>query len=470
MTARVLPALFFIILFLINPAQAGAAGDYPEIVKRSRALLEEFVRADTSNPPGNESKIVAIAAQRLKEAGIPFQITEFEKGRENIVARLKGSGRKKPLLILAHTDVVPASGQEWQTNPHSLAEKDGYLVARGVGDDLGYAAIALELLLEIKRSGATLERDIILALTGDEEKGGRGIQYLLAHHKDQIDAEIALNEGGGVQLGADLKPQLVQLQTTEKIYQDYSLLADGPTGHSSNPLPENAIYRLSRALARIADYKEPARLTPTTRAFLENRALVEKPPLSNAMAEAAKAKGDLPKEALAVLEANPALSAQLRTTCVATQLSAGTAPNALPAAAKANVNCRIMPDETPESVLNRLRKIVGDAKVRVEAASKFGHSGSSPVEGPVPAAVKGLAHDLLGGIPVVPYMNSGATDSRYLRELGIAAYGIGPVFSTEADRRRGHGIDERILIETLPRSTEFFHKLILALAAAGKTP
>ncbi|HLL53219.1 MAG TPA: M20/M25/M40 family metallo-hydrolase, partial [Myxococcaceae bacterium] len=265
-----------------------ARPDYDAAAADSRKLLAAVVAADTSNPPGNEARAVAAGAARLKEAGIPFERFEFAPGRENLVARLKGDGSQRPLLLLAHVDVVGTQGQRWSTPPHQLTEVNGFLQARGVADDLGRAAVTLETFILLAKSGVKLRRDVILAWTGDEESGGDGIRWLLKHHPEKVSAELAINEGGGVVLDASGKPKLISLNAAEKTYQDFTITARGTTGHSSVPLADNAILRLARGLERLGRAPFPPRLLPVTRAWFLARAPVESPSLGAAMKAAAE--------------------------------------------------------------------------------------------------------------------------------------------------------------------------------------
>jgi acetylornithine deacetylase/succinyl-diaminopimelate desuccinylase-like protein len=450
-----------------SPPSAGSGRpiDYAAAAGRVRALLGNLVAADTTNPPGNEARAVRIGAAELRKAGIRFEVTEFEKGRQNLVARLRGDGSARPLLILAHIDVVGAGGQAWSSQPHRMTEKDGFLVGRGVSDDLGMAAVALEVMRLLKQNRVPLRRDVILAWTGDEESGGKGIRWLLQHRRASIDAELALNEGGGIQLDERMRPKLVALQVAEKTYQDFEITARGPTGHSSVPLEDNAIYRLSRALDRLGKHRFPARLLPVTRAFLAARAGREAPPLAAAMRALVTARGPLPARPLAVVEADPILSANLRTTCVATVVNGGTRVNALPAEARANVNCRVLPDEGLEEVRRQLIKVLDDPSLRIRALDGFGHAEPSELEGPGPAAIKKVVGEMFPGIPVIPALSRGATDSRHLRAAGIPSYGIVPIPTTEADGRRAHGVDERIPAASLESGVEFMYRLVIELAA-----
>ena len=446
-------------------AVAFAAPDYDKTATSARELLRDLVAADTTNPPGNETRAVAVLAKRLEQDGFEVERTEFGPGRQNLVARLKGSGKEKPILLIAHLDVVGTGDQDWTSPPHELTEKDGYLVGRGVADDLGMAAVLVELLRLLKREKTALKRDVILALTGDEESGGLGIRHILEHRKESVDAALALNEGGGLVLGEDGNVSVAEIQVAEKTYQDFELVAKGETGHSSVPKADNAIYKLARALDRLGKNPPPVRLIPATRAYFTGRAAVEKGELAAAMRALGEAKGEPPAAAVALLERDPKQSANLRTTCVATMLKGGTRVNALPASATANVNCRILPDESPEQVASWLRKTVDDPAIEVRFDKDFGKAEASPVDGEGMAAIRKVVGRMYPNAPLIPTMSRGATDSRHLRAAGIPSYGIHPVAMKEADGMRAHGIDERIPADGLRRGVELFHRLVLELAA-----
>ena len=445
-----------------------AAPDFDRSIEDFRALLARLVEVDTTNPPGNEARAVAILSARLSAEGVPFRISEFAPGRQNLVARLAGDGSERPLLLLAHLDVVGADGQPWTSPPHQVTERGGFLAARGVSDDLGMALMELETVLLLRRSGVTLHRDVILALTGDEESGGAGVRWLLEHEPQSLQAEFALNEGGGLRLDEHGQLSFVGLQAAEKTYQDFELVAKGSTGHSSVPLADNAIYRLSRALDHLGRYRFPVRVLDVTRAYFRARADVEEEPLRAALRAAAAAKGAVPPAALATLEANPMLAASLRTTCVATTVNGGTRANALPSEARANVNCRILPDESIEAVQRELTRVVADPAVTIEPINTFGSGPPSSLAGPLPAAVRKTAAAMWPGKPIVPLLSLGATDSRFVRAQGIAAYGLNPIALSEGDARRAHGIDERIPIASLRPGLEFFYRLVNELAAGSR--
>jgi acetylornithine deacetylase/succinyl-diaminopimelate desuccinylase-like protein len=451
-------------------AAPAAAADFDAAARSARGLLETLVAADTANPPGNEARAVALGAERLRAAGVPLRVSEFAPGRENLVARIAGSGGAPPLLLLAHVDVVGTAGQSWSSEPRRVSERDGYLYGRGVADDLGMAAVALEVLLLLEREKPPLARDVILAWTGDEESGGAGIRWLLEHEPASVAAAFALNEGGGIRLGDDGRPAAIDLQTAENQYQDFELLARGPTGHSSVPQADNAIYRLARALDRLARLRFPARLLPVTRAWLAARAPGEPPERRRAMEALANARGPLPADALARLDADPVLSATLRTTCVATLVAGGTRVNALPAEARATLNCRILPDETPEQVRAVLAETIDDPALELRPTEEFGFAEPSPLAGPVPDAIRRVSGAMWPGIPLVPFMSRGATDSRFLRAHGIPAYGINPIALSDADGQRMHGVDERIPAAGLRPAVEFLYRLVVELAGARAAP
>jgi acetylornithine deacetylase/succinyl-diaminopimelate desuccinylase-like protein len=439
--------------------------DFTAGAAATRDLLGALVAADTTNPPGNEARAVALGKERLEKAGIPFTVTEFAPGRENLVARLKGDGSAKPLLLIAHIDVVGTDGQDWSTDPRKMTEIGGYLVGRGVADDFGMAALALQTMLLLKQHEVALTRDVILAWTGDEESGGAGVRWILEHQPDLIAAEIALNEGGGLSLDDQGRPKLIQLQTAEKQYQDFTITARGTTGHSSVPRADNAIYELSAGLAKLATHHFAPRLLPVTRAYFVNRAPLEEPEVAGAMRALAAAEGAPPADALAVLDKDPALAATVRTTCVATMLSGGTRVNALPAKATANVNCRILPGESIADVQHELQRALGDASLEVAPTSEFGSGEPSDLNGAAPLAIRAVVEEMWPGLPIVPFMSRGATDSRFLRARGMQSYGINPIGLTDDDENRMHGIDERIPAASLKSGLEFLYRLVLELAA-----
>ncbi|HEX9102596.1 MAG TPA: M20/M25/M40 family metallo-hydrolase [Polyangia bacterium] len=455
-------ARFAVALSTLAAAHAAVAD---ETASLARQLLDELVSIDTSNPPGNEEKAARFVAGKLRAAGIESVLVPFAPGRSNLVARLKGDGTRRPLILLAHLDVVGAAGQPWTTPPFVVTEKDGWLYGRGVTDDKSWAAMATALVIELKRTRAPRHRDVILALTGDEESGGAGIRYLLDRRKELLgDAEYALNEGGGVLLDGQGKPRLVSLGTAEKTFQDFELTARGVGGHSSVPNDENAIYRLTRALDKLAAYKFPTRLTPAVRDSLRAGAVTQPEARARAMRAAAEVKGDaIPPELLAVMDAHPLVRALTRTTCVATMLSGGTRDNALPVEAKATVNCRIMPTDTIDSVQETLRKLAADL-ADVAIIKDFGIGPEVPNAGPVRAAVEKATRAVWGAdVPIIGRLGLGASDSRFLRQAGILSYGIGVMAKPDEMTRNAHGPDEAAPASSFPLGVAFLRAIVREL-------
>jgi acetylornithine deacetylase/succinyl-diaminopimelate desuccinylase-like protein len=431
------------------PATAVSAGPTaPEqaVIAETRSTLTTLVAVDTSH--GHETELLKPVAERFRAAGLPLELVESADGRGNLIARYKGTGKKRPLLLIAHVDVVPIEGQPWTVPPFQITEKDGFLFGRGVNDDKGMAAAMIAIALEMAKTKPVLSRDVIFALTAGEETGGApGARWLAANHKELIDAEIALNEGAGERLD-DAAEHIVQvgIGSAEKTFQDYKVVVRGKGGHSSiPPTDSDPVLSLAKALVKIEEFRFPARVIPAVREELAVDAKLETPPLSTSLARIA-ATGTVTAEDEAVLSKDRVVNAHLRTTCVTTQLVGSPQDNVLPTSAEATVNCRILPDETSEQTLATLRKVVGDPVVEVSVSGDFGFGPYSSVDGEVPAAMKKVSARLWPGVPVVPTMSTGATDSRHLRAIGIHAYGIGvsPISKADALAGRGaHGPDER---------------------------
>ena len=451
------------LLWLLVALAGTARAD--ETARLARTLLDELVAIDTTNPPGHEERAAQTIATRLRAYGIEPVVLPFGAGRANLVARLTGDGTRRPLLLLAHLDVVGASGQPWTVPPFHVTERDGWLYGRGVVDDKSFAAMATALLVELKRSGVPLHRDVILALTGDEEGGGAGIRNLLEQRRDLVgDAEFALNEGGSILLDAAGRARLVSVGTAEKAFADFTLTARGVGGHSSVPNDENAIYRLARALDQLAAFRFPPRLSPSVRASLRAVAATQPEARARAMRAVAAAPGDaVPPALLAALDAHPAVRAMTRTTCVATLLDGGTRDNALPVAARATVNCRILPGDTVAWVQETLQKLVaGQAEVALDG--EVVAAPEVPVRGPMFDAVARAAHVVFEDVPVVARLGLGATDSRHLRRAGIAAYGIDVLGRPDEPTRGQHGPDEGAPAASFPLGVAFLREIVHALA------
>ncbi len=437
-----------------------------------RELYKELVETNTTLSVGSCTVAAAQLATRLKAAGFadadltPFAIPEKPK-EGGLVAVLKGSDPKaKALLLLAHIDVVEAKREDWTRDPFSLIEEDGYFYARGASDDKAQAAIFTDIMIRMKASSVKPRRTVKLALTCGEETNGafNGAEWLAANKRDLIDAGFALNEGGGGRLTADGKPQTLALQVGEKASQNYTLETTNKGGHSSMPRPDNAIYSLVGALAKIRDYSFPVVLTPTTTAFFTKMAAVSKGPEAAAMAAIVANPADA--AASAVLSKDPTLNSTLRTTCVATLLDAGHAENALPQRARANINCRIIPGETIEGTRVALERIIGDPLVKVTSKPARGPLAKAP---PLDPAVVGPAEKLgakyFPGVPMVPVQSTGASDAIFLAAVGIPTYGVPGIFY-DADGGGIHGLNERIRVKSVYDGRDYLFDLVKIYANA----
>jgi acetylornithine deacetylase/succinyl-diaminopimelate desuccinylase-like protein len=381
------------------------------------------------------------------------------------VARLRGTGARKPILLLAHIDVVPASREDWSTDPFKLVEQDGYFQARGSGDDKYMAAAFVANLIRYRQEGYKPERDIIVALETDEEildKDALGIQFLLKNHRDLIDAEFALNEGGGVGLRAG-KPVRNSVQTSEKVSVSYALTVKNKGGHSSVPVSDNAIYRLAAGLTRLSAFSFPIRLTETTRAYFERTAQMEGGQFADDLRAVLSGQSDPTAPPLMRLSANAFFNAQLRTTCVATMLEGGSAINALPQLATAKVNCRVIPGEPIEGVKAALENVLADVQIVVTPLDSPTLSAPSVLSDQILGPITKLSGEFWPGAVVLPTMSTGATDGSYLRNAGIPTYGHSGLANDIAENR-AHGRDERVLVKSFFEGTEYLYRLVKAFA------
>ena len=436
----------------------------------ARDIHKELVEINTVTATGDTLKAAEAMAAWLKAAGFPgadVQVLSPAPRKGNLVARLHGTGARKPILLLAHLDVVEAKPQDWSSDPFKLVEKEGYLYGRGVQDDKFMAAVFVANLIRYKQEGYRPDRDIIVALETDEEiidANAMGIQWLLKNHRDLIDAEFALNEGGGVGL-KNGKPLRNTLQTSEKVSFSYRLEVKNRGGHSALPSKDNAIYHLAEGLARLAQFDFPVKLNETTRAFLERSAALEEAQMGADMRAIASSQPD--PAAVARLSTMPRYNAQLRTTCVATLLEGGHAVNALPQTARASVNCRILPGEAVEEVQEMLVRVLADNQISVTPIGTPVLSPPSPLNPEIMQAVERLTAEFWPGIPVIPVMNAAATDGSYLRNAGIPTYGHSGL-ATDVVDIRAHGKDERILVKSFLDGYEYLYRLVKALSSDSK--
>lgn len=429
----------------------------------TRELLERMVAIDTSNPPGNELKVAEMVRPILESEGVEVRVFETAPGRGNLWARIKGTGKRKPLLLAAHIDVVGAKREDWKSDPFQVIERGGYLYGRGVIDDKGMAA-ALVTVMKLLKRNHSLERDVILFLGADEEAGSEwGILWMLKHHPELIQADLVINEGGPMVIEGGRLTHLA-LQSYEKLYMDVTLSTEGTSGHSSIPSRDNAIGRLARAVDRVAPYQFPVNLNPVTRAYFEGLTQVPNHPLATQF-RILTHEDDGPdwEEAVARISEEPTYNAYLRTTCTPTIFKAGFRENAIPGRAEANVNCRLLPTENAETVVRRLRDAIGDPKVTL-TPTKPRQPAMSPVDHPIFESLRAVMKEIAPGAVVVPYMSAGATDSAKLRLKGINAYGLLPFPMTAEDKARMHGNDERLSVESLKFGTEFLYRLVVSFA------
>jgi len=433
-------------------------------------IYKELVEIDTTTATGDTRKAAEAMAARLKAAGFPeadVQALSPAPRKGNLVARLRGTGKRKPILLVAHLDVVPALRADWSVDPFKLTEQDGYFWARGSSDDKYMAASFVANLIRYRQEGYKPDRDIILALETDEEifdHDALGIQWLLTHHRDLIDAEFALNEGGPVNM-KDGKAVRVNIQTSEKVPVTFQLDVKNTGGHSSVPRKDNAVYRLAQGLVNLSKFEFPLHLNETTRAWFARSAEFEN---EQTAADIRAVLADKPDaQALARLSTNPSYNAQLRTTCVATMLQGGHAANALPQLATAKVNCRIIPGEPAKEIMATLVKVLADDEIAVTQIEREVASDPSKLNEEIVGAVEKLSHEFWPEAAVIPVMSTGATDGAFLRNAGIPTYGHSGMAMETGDAGRIHGRDERVPMKSFYNGNEYLYRLVKTLSGGG---
>jgi acetylornithine deacetylase/succinyl-diaminopimelate desuccinylase-like protein len=433
--------------------------------KFAHDIYKQIIEINSSVNTSTTTPVAQAMAARFRAAGFPESdifLGGPVPGKWNLVVRYHGTGARKPILLLAHTDVVEAKKEDWspEFDPFKFTEKDGYYYGRGTSDDKAQASIWTANLIRYKQEGYKPDRDLIVALTADEEGGGyNGVRWLIENHKDLIDADYALNEGGGGEMVNGKKVSL-NVQVAEKYSMNVRLEVRNKGGHSSVPLPDNAIYHLAEALARISHFEFPLKSNEVTRAYFGQLARTETGPL----AESLKQIGEGSQEAMrSVASQYPRWNSMLRTTCVATMLEGGHATNALPQLAAATVNCRVMPDDSPDYVLNALKTVVADDKVTVKTARSAVAVPGSALRPDLMKQITRITDSLWPGVIVVPSMSTGATDGKALRAAGIGTYGVSGLFGERGDSR-AHGQDERMLASSFYQAQVFLYDLVKALS------
>jgi acetylornithine deacetylase/succinyl-diaminopimelate desuccinylase-like protein len=434
-------------------------------------IYKELLEIDTTTATGDTGQAAEAMAARLRAGGFAeADVLVFSPAprKGNLVARLRGTGARKPILLLAHLDVVPARREDWSFDPFKLTEQDGYYYARGSSDDKFMAAAFVTNMIRYKQEGYKPDRDIIVALETDEEildANALGIRWLLKNHRDLIDAEFALNEGGGVAL-KDGKAIRNGVQTSEKVSLSYQLTVKNRGGHSSVPSKDNAIYHLAEGLVRLSEFSFPQNLNETTRAYFERTARFENEQTAADIRSALSDKSDPSTMSFTRLAANPVYNALLRTTCVATMLEGGHAVNALPQLASATVNCRIMPGEEVDEVKTTLERVLADDQIVVTQLGKPVLSAPSALHEEIMGKIEKLSQEFWPGAAVLPTMNVAATDGSYLRNAGIPTYGHSGLAGDINDVRI-HGKDERVLVKSFYEGDEYLYRLVKMLSGGG---
>jgi len=432
--------------------------------KLAREIYKQIVEIKSGFATGETTPIAEAMAARLRAAGFPESdifVGGASPKKANLVVRYRGSGARKPILLLAHTDVVEAKREDWSMDPFQFVERDGYFYGRGTADDKAQAAIWIANLIRYKREGFKPERDIIVALTADEEGGGpyNGVSWLLKSNRSLIDAEFCLNEGGWGEI-RNGKRVANDIQVSEKYVIDFRLEVRNKGGHSSVPVPDNAIYHLAAALERLSKFAFPLKTNEVTRAYFGQMAKLETGSMRDDLAKVADGSPDAMER---VASASPTWNATLRTTCVATQLEGGHARNALPQLAAANVNCRVLPEDSADYVQSTLERVFADEQVKLKIAGETVKGPASPLRPDVLQAVNRVTDSLWPGVSTVPMMVMGATDGLYLRASGIPTYGVQGLFMDSNDIRM-HGRDERMSVQSFYEGQTFLYELVKALS------
>jgi len=456
-------------LALVAPLSSGAQALTSSQIE-ARAIYEQLIDINTSYKEGSTSPAAHAMATRFLDAGFPAAdvhvLGPAGDKDSSVVVRMPGTSKTlKPILLLAHLDVVEALKSDWSVDPYRLTERDGFFYGRGTSDIKDGDAILVETMLRLKREHVVPERTLIVALTAGEEGGGGydGVGWLLANHRDLIDAELCINPDGGDPLIKDGKRIVRPVQASEKLYQSFDLTVTNKGGHSSMPTPDNAIARLAESIVRVSRFHFPVHLTETTRAYFERSAALQGGQLAADMRAIAANERD--SAAAARLSMSPFYNAQLRTTCVPTMLDGGHAPNALPQTAHALVNCRILPGETPAEVSATLVRVVADDSVRITPIEDAKPGAASPLNPVIMTPVETVTARLWPGVPVIPQMETGATDGARLRAAGIPTYGLSSVF-LDVDDVRAHGRDERIMTKSFYEGVDYMYQLVREVAAA----
>lgn len=452
-------------------AQATTPADPTEAAFRS--LYRELVETNTTRSAGSCTQAAEAMRKHLVDAGIPEADTKIwaPADRPNdgaLVALLRGQDPAlKPLLLLAHIDVVEAKREDWKRDPFKLVEENGFFYGRGSSDDKAMASVFTDSLVRYKQEGYVPNRSIKLALTCGEETPEvfNSVHWLTKEHPEVLDAAFAINEGAGGELDKNGKPVALQVQAGEKVYQDFALSISDDGGHSSRPKKYNPIGQMGAALARVADYHFPIAVNPAVRGYFQAQSKLVDPKVAADMQAVLKARPD-EAAALRLWDVNPSWNGMLRTTCVPTMITGGHAPNALPQHVTANINCRILPGVPVQQVQKDLERVLAEKAIHIEPVGELGQSTTPPpFTDTILSPVRSLADTLWPGVTIVPTMTTGATDGRYLNAAGVPTYGISGMFS-DAEGSHAHGLDERIRVKSLLEGRRFLYELVKRYADA----
>ena len=443
--------------------------DWASVDAETVSRLQTIIRFDTRNPPGNELPLALYLESVLKSEGIQTALYEPEANRAQLVGRIRGTGAARPVILLAHMDVVGVERASWTHDPFEGELADGYLYGRGAIDDKGMLAANLMVMLLISRmlvqSGKKLARDVVFVATADEEAGGEwGMGWLIDHHPEVLDAEYALNEGGRTRIIEGGRTYLA-VQSAEKISHVVTITAHGSAGHAAIPLADNAVFRLGRALDQLSRYSEPAMLTETTRQFFSRLSEIWPNPVEKkAMTDLVASRGENKEDGASTLSRIPVFNAVLRNGISPTVLQGGKQFNVIPDSAGAVLNVRTLPGQSVDEVVERMRAAVTEPGVAFEITQRGQEAPASDPASPMFQAITESAHELDPGIAVVPYLSTGVTDSARLRRLGVNAYGILPFPMMQADEERMHGNDERVPLASLHFGTRLIYGAIERIA------
>jgi acetylornithine deacetylase/succinyl-diaminopimelate desuccinylase-like protein len=441
----------------------------------ARDIYKQLIEINTTDSVGSTTVAAEAMAKRLRDAG--FAANDIYLGgpharKGNLVARLHGTGAHKPILLIGHLDVVEARREDWSVDPFQLIEKDGYFYGRGTLDIKSGDTFLLMAMIRMKQEGYKPDRDIILALTADEEGGAfNGVDWLIQNHRHLVEAEYVLNPDAGSFQLVNGRKSLVAIQASEKLYQDFELKVTNPGGHSSLPVADNAIYHLAEGLTRLEHYKFPFELSEVTRAYFDRMSDIVGGPVG---ADMKAILGNPPDEAAVLRLSNmPFYNGVTHTTCVATRLDAGHANNALPQMARAIVNCRILPGHSTEETRAALMQRIADPQVSVRAIFTGAGGGKStppsPLRPDLMSTLEKVSTSMWPGVIVVPVMETGASDGAISRAAGMPTYGISGMWMDVNDDR-SHGRDERLLVWSFYEGVEFYYRFLKALTAPEPTP